>query len=214
MSILRLLPHSRLNMFINEVQERKKEMKKEEDGRWITVKGRHVLLKEGEKLDFNKVVNDHYDKEKEEKERMEIAKEIAREIHGKGLSDTVAERYAKDIMEYHEGDEIEDDEETYEGKNGIELSTNALKEWYEDLKLDTAKDINDTPYSKGLSEEKQLEEATRKAAASAYIDTYRKVKNMRDVVKTVKNEESKQEKMKQLREIEANAEDFWRYELH
>ena len=133
---------------------------KQDEGRWVTIGGRKVFIKnentiktkKEEKPDLQKAINEHYENADEEKQRLNIAMDIAREIHGKHISDTVAERYARDLMQYQEGDVLDDGEETYKGKNGIELSTKALKEWLADLKGEEetedwkpSKDISDKP---------------------------------------------------------------------
>lgn len=59
--------------------------------------------------------------------KMKVAKEIARELYGKNISDTVAIKYAKDIIQptYQSG---------YGKEQGQKRSLSELKEWLKDLK--------------------------------------------------------------------------------
>lgn len=72
---------------------------------------------------------------KEESERLEIAKEIAKEIYGKNMGEELLERKAKEILEPQEGEVLEKGDQPFTNSNGeLERSTNYLKEWQKELK--------------------------------------------------------------------------------
>lgn len=75
---------------------------------------------------------------KEESERLEIAKEIAKEVYGlneKNASPERIEKEAKKILEPQEGEVLEKGDQPFTNSNGeLERSTNYLKEWQKELK--------------------------------------------------------------------------------
>ena len=120
-------------------------------GVWRTIGGRRVFIKDGQDLasamiesgkfknlrsDYRKAKKeDTKVKEEEDKKRLEIAKDIAKEIYGKNMSDELLERKAKEILEHQDGEVLEKGDKSYTNANGqIERSTEYLKKWQEDLK--------------------------------------------------------------------------------
>ena len=108
----------------------------EQNGKWVTINGAHVFIKDGEEAAFRKpTLVKTVKKKTEEEERKELARKIAREIYGKGISDELADRYGDHLLEIPDGYVFDEDEETYTGKNKrMEYSTKSLKEWLRDLK--------------------------------------------------------------------------------
>ena len=75
------------------------------------------------------------DKIQEDKERLEIAKDIAKELYGKGMGEERLEREARSLLEYNEGEVLEKGETPYENTKGeLERSTEYLKQWRDQLK--------------------------------------------------------------------------------
>lgn len=93
---------------------KKKKSYDEQDGVWRTIGGRRVFIRTGQSLSdamkesgkFEKtsgVKREQYRKVNTELQKTELSKELAREIYGKGISDEVAERYGKDLIQLQEG---------------------------------------------------------------------------------------------------------------
>ena len=68
------------------------------------------------------------------KTKLDLAKEVARELYGKYISDVVAERYARGLIKTQDGEEIENNRD-YEKVNGVEVhSKYYFEEWLKELK--------------------------------------------------------------------------------
>lgn len=68
-------------------------------------------------------------------EKMKIAKELAKEIYGKHISDLLAERYAKSLILVPDSCSIEL-EEVEDGENGIEWTIEVLRNKLNKLKME------------------------------------------------------------------------------
>lgn len=76
-------------------------------------------------------------------ERLEIAKDIAKELYAMNDEHPRLEKQAKEILEPADGYVLDDNETFYTNKDGnIELSTKTLTEWRDRLKKDK---VNNTP---------------------------------------------------------------------
>ena len=139
----------------------------DENGRWVTVNGAHVFIKDGETPSFGKKLqktvkpeNRHTD---DEDEKLKIAYTVSNESWE---NDRI--KYLKNAMNMNEV-----------SKNGK-------------LMFKLHKELQD----------EELNQATRKANASKYIDLKRKVDQLRGLVKSTKNPESRADKQKKLDKME------------
>lgn len=73
--------------------------------------------------------------------RLDIAKDLAREIYGYNISDQMAERYGRELMKFPD-DYVFDEDEKYIEKDGhLERTTQDLRDWLERLRRENDEDI-------------------------------------------------------------------------
>ena len=79
----------------------------------------------------------------EEKERLDIAKDIAKEVYGlneNNASNERIEKEARKILEFSDGEVLDKDDTPFTNSKGqLERSTKSLEEWRDSLKKDTNK---------------------------------------------------------------------------
>lgn len=143
-------------------------------GVWRTIGGRRVFIKDGQDLasamkesgKFKSTKTSKKGKD-EVKERLEIAKDIAKELDPslKNASDERLEKEAKKLLEAPEG--AVDEKTTFytNEKGGLERSTSDLKKWRDDLtKKENWRDKIKNPNTRDEILDKELDKSTRDKA--------------------------------------------------